>query len=175
MKILHHPKNRDAPHLQATWAWVEENRTKYGVITELVNPDDGLDYAKFLGKYWCLGETLINLEHDMLPTNAMIDALLACPHDLCAQAYLIYPVHTALPEPVITHRVRGPNGRLDWIRDGDEWADVFALGLTKFTPKAQSMVPTVPMENWRTLDHRLGQMFPVQCHIHWPLCEHNPG
>lgn len=172
MILLHHPKSLDAPNLKETWQWVEANRDKYNIVTRFVDMKDVASTSHFLQEYWDKNETIIYLGHDVVPSEGMVEALLNCPYDLCAQAALIYPAHTGLKEPVIALRKRDEFGSLSWISENEEWADAFNLELTKFTPKAQQMIP-VPECSWQMIDNEMSKASPIKAHVHWPLVKHN--
>ena len=47
-------------------------------------------YEEAFGRMWQDGHPFIVCEHDIVPTDAMLMALAACPEPFCAQAYYLY-------------------------------------------------------------------------------------
>lgn len=121
------------------------------------------DYEYALRKAWGCGRDLIVLEQDLVPTMEQLADIASCDQALCAYAYQIYPVSTALPEPVYVHR-QGTQ----WIRQGADWADLVGLGLTRFSGTAQAALPLSEwgeVGGWVGLDTRLSMMFQ---RLAWP-------
>lgn len=85
------------------------------------------------------------------------------------------------PYPTWAHRViddpADPIGSQRWIRDGERWADLAALGLTKIAVGVQrALPPNWTPGRWQTLDSRLAWYLWEQgygpWHIHWPPVRH---
>jgi hypothetical protein len=94
---------------------------------------------------------------------------------LCAQAYLVHPRTTHLPESVWAHRRRTDQG-WQWIPEGEPWADLVGFGLVKFGSAVLCLGPSWAEGTWRDLDtrvslwtHRLGHVW----HVHWPDIPHD--
>lgn len=106
-------------------------------------------------------------------------------HGICVQAYYLY--HAAYkPDihaenryiPAIAHRVvlEEPN-KHRWVNEGEEWADYYGLGLTRFSKAfMQAYKPEWEKGPWDNLDtrisnwtHKLG----IKAHVHYPICTHN--
>ena len=49
------------------------------------------DYCDGLQKAWITNKVLVNIEHDMEHSDALIDGLVNCPYPVCAYAYQVYP------------------------------------------------------------------------------------
>lgn len=146
-------------------------------------------------------EDVIIVEHDVVPTAAMIAALAACAWPWCAQAYTLHPNPShaalipqldaigplwrstgpgrrllALQAPVWPHR-NGPDDDPNFCGHGDRWADRVGLGLTKFTAAAcRAIPPDWPSGSWRDLDTRLSHWLAsagVRWHLHEPEAAHH--
>ena len=173
--ILHHPLNREAANLQETWAWVQDDKQKYGIVTKMVDKADQASPSHFMQEYWNRGEMLIWLAHDIVPTNDMIDSLAKCRYSLCSQAAILLPIHTGLPYPVFNNRVRdAATGSLRWTAINEEWADFFATDLVKFGTEFQATMD-VPVVSWQQIDNVMSRQSTVKTHVHWPAVKHNQG
>lgn len=157
-------------------------------------------YESLMKTFWGREDVII-VEHDIVPTEAMIDALADCPWPWCAQAYMLHPnpAHQtliqrldaqglpwretlpgrrllALRSPVWPHR-NGPDDAPQFCGPGDEWADRVGLGLTKFTARACRRIPPEwPPGSWRDLDTRLSDWlvrYGVRWHLHEPEADHH--
>lgn len=141
---------------------------------------DPHDYESSLFNLWNIKDNLIVVEHDIEPTQSNIESLLSCPSQLCAFAYLVYPVSSGLQTPVIPHSHR-KDGKYIFLTEGETEADHAALGLTKFGQYVRKAVKRSDLlhdewSSWRNLDIRLSQAFNdkgLRFHIHWPIVQHN--
>ena len=106
-------------------------------------------------------------------------------HGLCAQAYYLWhaaykpDIHAANRYlPTIAHRVvvEEPN-KHRWAHEGEEWADYYGLGLTRFSKAfMRSVKPDWERGPWDNLDTRMSKYthnLGIKAHIHGPNCVHN--
>lgn len=181
MILLHafRPEPEHADRQARTRAFLDaadpELRASGWAIIHLPTPvDDPQAYERGFREAWGRGEDLIVLEGDKVPTLAMLRALEACPRELCAQAYRVYPVTTGLKEPVWVHR-RAPHGA--WIDEGETEAAWVGFGLVRFRSTAMRRNPAEWEPGiWNGLDARVSRYLHDRgeswC-VHWPACEHD--
>lgn len=106
-------------------------------------------------------------------------------HGVCVQAYYLW--HAAYkPDihaknryiPAIAHRVveEEPN-KHRWAIEGEEWADYYGLGLTRFSREFMLQHPPAwSSGGWQDLDSRISKWtfgLGIKAHIHYPICKHN--
>ncbi len=106
-------------------------------------------------------------------------------HGICVQAYYLW--HAAYkPDihaknryiPAIAHRVveEEPN-KHRWAIEGEEWADYYGLGLTRFSKEfMKNHPPDWECGGWQDLDTRISKWthsLGIKAHIHYPICKHN--
>ena len=154
---LYVPYTRIAEATEAflsTWKCVPE-----GVHVERVPVDQGWAYLNHLQACWNMGESFLNMEHDIVPWPGAIQSLLVCPREWCFFGYL--------PD-------------FDFVSEGSS-----VLGLTKFTAPFIAKFPHVwqayreECENdgretpWRECDTHLGRY--ARKHGGWPPHQHFPA
>lgn len=127
--------------------------------------EDRYDYWRGLATLWGEGSTIINVEHDMQFSDALVADLLDCPHPRCCHAYICW-----LPEMVWAHTYDGCGMHGTWIREDEEWAGYSAIGFCKLTPEAR----TLPLgrATWQGLERSVNDASPGPWHIHWPGVSH---
>lgn len=80
------------------------------------------------------------------------------------------------PHEAIAHRVVLDYPATRWLNEGEEWADLFGLPLTKFSLKLQKEhPPNWPRGSWHMMDHRISEYLwrrGMRCHIHYPIIPH---
>lgn len=181
--LLHCYSPHERPEDQvATWEFVEKVREERpGIkIVDIPCTSEG-DYPRAWAENWDFDGTLVNLEHDLVPTLQVLDELIDCPSKLCTQAYKIYPLSTALDREVFVQRLASKDEvRFDrWVLEGDAHADYTGLGLAKLEAEVRSTIPTSNIEryaSWKGFDFSLSNLFHVQgkrWHIHWPAIPHH--
>jgi hypothetical protein len=112
------------------------------------------DYAVYLGSFLEPCETMVIVEHDMVPTGEQVRELLECNAAFCAFDY-----HLA-------------SGEL-W----SELTDHACLGLTKIEARAWGKVtatPKVPCVPWHDLAYRVSERL-GPAHIHAGPADHRHG
>ncbi len=153
--LLHVYKPGDREDEQArTKAFLLENAQALDFVVEVIHEAtvDDYDYENIVAQAWTGERDLIILEQDLVPTMKMIESLATCSHFACAQAYKI----NYGPHRDFVHRTdRDTTSRL--IREGDEWAHIAGLGLTRFSAQLQREVPAKswPHSRWNMLDAQI--------------------
>lgn len=80
--------------------------------------------------------------------------------------------------PTLAHRIveEEPN-KHRWILDGEQWADYYGLGLTRFSKEFQQAVPpNWERGPWDNLDSRMSKYthsLGIRAHVHYPVAKHN--
>lgn len=149
-----------------------------GVRTFLYLCDDKWSYDEGLKTLWNYDGDLIVLEHDIHADSSDIHDLADCPYDLCARVYRIPYDHEPFKAGHYVHR----RTFTDFIQEGDSFAPLVGLGLTKIGRVFRRAYPPdwpkdmAEQEPERSLDARLtswtkdlGQNF----HLHWPEIHHS--
>ncbi len=227
MILLHpyatHPRYTERQ--QETWTALRHlsirlHRAKVRIVDLPCSEPNSYELA--IKRYWGQ-DTLVVVEHDIVPSMQMLNHLWTCKEPLCMQAYRI-PVDTQNSQALrmaeemvgsvdaddplrceairrigqfsdldrdaarhtvdrhgfaypLVHRVVMPSGHERWGRTADQFADHFALGLTKFSRSLQKAVGTdwAP-GSWSNLDSRMSNYVRAQghkVHIHFPEVKHN--
>lgn len=138
---------------------------------------DPLDYWRVLDGAWRLPGVLVNVEHDMEFSDALVRGLVECPHVLCTYPYRCYLSGRR-------HWVYSPQADGRWVERGTEWADTATLGFCKIAREARDR-PLQPMI-WKFLEHSVcsavagfSQLSPNpdtrrrRWHVHWPEIAHH--
>lgn len=138
-------------------------------------------YVNVVRAAWCTVEDLVVVEHDIVPTAAALASFDTCEHPLCAVAYLIHrdTLGPLTGGPVYVHRA-GIAGQLEWIREGDLWADRVGLGLTRIRWEARALAgwpdDRAGQLTYENLDEQLSgwlaDRLGTRWHVHWPAVEH---
>lgn len=132
-------------------------------------------YEKAFQVLWTglpFSESLIVLEHDVQVNLNMYQNLIDCPHGLCAQRYMLYPVTTGLQYPVCAHR-KIVGDHITWVEEDDEWADFVGFGFVKIDSRPCFL--DLPKGTWRNLDSRVSNITRVEgekWHLHRPDAVH---
>lgn len=164
-----------------TWSFLETVRRERPAIdvVDIACVNEG-DYPRAWVDHWDHPGTIVNLEHDLVPTLEALDELIECPQELCTQGYKIYPLSTARKGEVFAQRLAANDpARYDrWIAEGDLYADFTGLGFVKIDHQARSvlMPPTEDETTWTGWDFTLSNSFYKlgKCwHVHWPAITHN--
>ena len=175
MDILYayNPESRPDDQIETSNAVhsIQNHRIHYAIVKE----DQA--YENRIKDLWEMGEPFIILEQDIVPTQKDIDDLENCECDFCASKYRLYPRSTGLKEPVYAHRIVEEAtysiiNRTRWVRDQDEFCDLYGFGLTKITP--QGKYP-LTIDRWRDIDSRLSKYtwkHGIKCHLHGEV-KHN--
>ena len=134
--------------------------------------DDAYEYWRRLSAAWMTTETIVNVEHDMECSQALVDELLACPHPLCSHAYLMY-----LPRRYWAHgwastdpRERAQGGGIRWVERGDERAGHSAIGFCKVEPRVRP--GELERTEWPGVEMAVNRAVCGPWHLHWPGVEH---
>lgn len=172
------PEPEAASRQEPTWAALPALHRALGRAALLSVPTpraDPLAYAAAIAAARDLvvrsGGPLIVLEGDKEPTPGMLGDLAACPHDLCAQAYRIYPCTTGLHEPVYAQQLVTTVAPW-WIEEGAPWAEATGLGLVKIGP---GLLPRLPEGEpfAGDFDWRIIRPLGARVHVHWPEMPHH--
>lgn len=144
---------------------------------------DPYDYWRALAGLWDGGVTIVNVEHDMEFSDALMDDLLTCPEPICAHAYLIH-VHSLQPrdpfhgynvssvgwhppiEPLSQYSARG----FRWVEPDDRWADFGSLGFCKI--EARARCGPLRRDTWRGVEWSVNAAINARWHLHWPAIDH---
>jgi len=140
---------------------------------------DLFDYGDGLTRLWQHGHTIVNVEHDMEFSDALVANLLECEHPLCAHAYQMHQPNDRGEPHYYAHgwlpRETGPASRgqsIRWISRGEEWADHSGLGFVKIAPEAQRY-PLAENIPWQCVEQEVSAAVAgTRWHIHWPEIEH---
>lgn len=138
-------------------------------------------YARGLAAVWHRPNSIIIIEHDMVPTQAMIDELADCPNQLCIQAYWISPVETHGQVPI--HNVGVRNPVYDYIQHGSDgnfpaYADWAGPGLAKLGLEFRQNWIDFPPVIWSSVEKTLNvraRAVHRQWHVHRPAVEYTHG
>lgn len=131
--------------------------------------DADTDYAAGVAAAWSTDRVLINIEQDIQATDDHIQALLDCPHPVCAWSYLVYAasgIHDAPAYPFVA-RQPGP-----WVTYGTEWAEWAAPGFIKIAP-THRRGPFPAHAHWLDVEHATNALTTGPWHLHWPPVEHD--
>lgn len=139
------------------------------------------DYSLGLRAAWTHPGDLIILEHDMAPTVAQMDELVACPHPLCAFAYWIVLAQVG-HRPMLSACV-GPMGTLignqlnPRILYGTNHAGYSAIGCCKLDQATRSQMAEIPPCYWSEVEMYVNRAVQVagEWHIHYPVVNHHHG
>ena len=132
-----------------TWQALESIRVNYTVVDRRTDSETNADYdryeiERFIARYWNQGEDLCLLEHDIVPTLSMIDALAICTAPACEQ------LTTAPGQP--------------------EQKPFFCFGFCKISLQAQRMCPLpwchFPGDSWEDFEPRFWQT--LEAVVQWP-------
>lgn len=139
---------------------------------------DEWDYWRGLAVLWDGPRTVVNVEHDMEFSDALVADLLDCPHPLCTHAYRMY-----LPTEHYAHNVSlsGWHPPIDnisqytargicWIGPEDEWADFSAIGFCKIAPEARAS--SLRRDAWMGVELSVNAAVNCRWHVHWPEVAH---
>lgn len=178
MIILHAFNPRTAAvRTRPTWQRLELLR-RHGRQVVIDWPTDGAkSYGEAIAWCWGRGQDLCVLEQDLEPELAHLVALEECPRPVCMQAYQLHEGTVGSAAGVYAFRVF-ESGALRWGREGEEWADYFSLGCTRFRASAMVSMPpwsALNADGWAYLDHWLAAFCHsagLRVHIHWPAIPH---
>ena len=166
--------------------WIQEINKYIQVVKQ---PCTGIrDYPNCVKEVW--GESnLIILEQDivppMRPIQALQDMLLFIgEYDLVSWRYKLYPISTALVNPVYAHRIWEEHDRagrrLRWIETTDFKADYVGLGFAGISLRVQRMIPRELFDSvptWKDVDSCLSEWTQQKLHMQWYVpameCKHN--
>lgn len=137
--------------------------SRYTVVSPIV--DGPFDYWQGLADLWRLPTVLVNVEHDMQFSDALVYDLLACPHPRCSHAYQCH-----IPRTFWAHSYDGGGMDGQWINEGDEWAAYSAIGFCKIEPEARAL--DLGRAQWQGLERAVNEALPGPWHIHWPGIDH---
>lgn len=174
-----HPWAVAGGHRPETWRALEAIR-QWGPFTVRDVPCmAATDYSEALADSWYGHDSLIVVEHDIVPTAAALSGLLECLIPVCVVAYRLHPLTTRLSEPVFAHRLQDA-GWYRWVTEGEDRADRIGLGLVRFRPRARMRVEPRRFAGveWVRLDDELSQLLEGQgltAHVHWPAVRHLHG
>ncbi len=181
--VLIHPNWSGDKRFDETKEWVKTFNL-YPIVIKYTSVDNSV--STFIQEYWDTGYDIIYVGHDVVPNQAMlnnsyteskyvgndlIEGLVTCNEKICTQASYIYPVHTALKEPVVGQR-NIERGKFKFINYGEVYCDLFTLELTKFSSRVQKEF-NVPDCSWRTIDYVMSSTYGKKVHVHYPLVKHN--
>ena len=126
--------------------------------------EDDHSYGRGLAALWTTSATVVNVEHDMEFSDALVADLLACPEPLCSHAYQVWP--SAWRRFVYAH---SKDGR--WLEQGDSSADFSSIGFCKLAPAGRTgELKTYP---WRYVEQAVNTAVAGEWHIHWPAIKHH--
>ncbi len=128
------------------------------------------DYSRALGQAWATDQTVINVEHDVQVSDALIQSLIDCPEALCAQTYPLYAAsgaHGTQDGPIFPYCQTNPG---PWVEAGTEWAEWAAPGFIKVIPAART--GPLPEKHWLAVEAATNFHTPGRWHLHWPPVEH---
>lgn len=108
------------------------------------------------------GDDLTIIEQDMLPTWQALYSLEACPHKICAVAYMLRAESTPNGYSYLAHRDKYGIP----VPEGTEWAVSWGLGCTRFKGPIE-VPPHFPIP-WNVLDTSLCEWL-GSAHVHWPI------
>lgn len=135
---------------------------------------DGSDYdAWFLDKWVHTTTDLLIIEHDNVPTAAMVQALDACQEPICVQDY-------RYSDGLSVHRLVIENRAVDRIV-GEDWTDLYGFGVVRFKLSfiRKHLIPAIgnqSKDEGPSLDSRFStwtRSLGVQAHVHYPTSKHN--
>lgn len=124
------------------------------------------DYGQGLADAWATTATIVNVEHDVECSDGIIQALIDCPHPLCAQTYPIYQAGQPTAYPYCP-----PVDPATWVTEGTEWAVWAAPGFIKARPEAR--INPLPVEQWELVEQATNRHVTGRWHLHWPPAEHH--
>lgn len=129
------------------------------------------DYSHALGEAWATDRTVVNVEHDVEVSDALIQALLDCPEPLCAQTYPLYAAsgtHGTADGSVYGYVETEPG---PWVTEGTLFADWAAPGFIKITAAAR--VNPFPEKHWLAVEAATNYFKQGRWHLHWPPVAHH--
>lgn len=120
-------------------------------------------YAELIEQLWTDGDSFLMIEHDMVPTVAMVEQMAACPCPWAAQIY-----------------------EIENHREVDGLGCTVGLGMTRFAwhlltaepdaaTAAAEVVDGLPVRSWRGVDRRLVAVLDGRhytAHVHRPYVPH---
>lgn len=175
MKILH-PYNPNVRPQDQTETWEILDHIA-GYCIEHVNTVEPTAYEEAIRYNWNLGKPFIIVEHDIVPTQQIIDEIASCEEEICVANYYLYECNTHIKEPISSHRIvtKGHYGKIEALKNitNEEYADLYGFGLAKITPFDR--YPWMPTKSWFNVDTRLSQYTfsrAKRAHIHSTV-EHN--
>lgn len=126
---------------------------RYAVTTFLYDDGDPPAKGLELGRWWPTSKTIVYFDNDAQISDAHVDALLACPHELCSWQF---PLHWASGAPW--------NGKLIPEDDGDGFAGYSPMGLVKLAPSAR-ICWQMP-HHWRDCEMAMCACVRGRWHVH---------
>ena len=130
--------------------------------------DDRYAYWQAVAQVWQSPEAFVNVEWDMEFSPALVDALLACPQPLCTHAYQMhnarqpYWAHGQMPaEEGLRRQAAG----IQWISEGEQWAEYSGIGFCKITPQARVSAPE--RAEWPAVEQMVNRVVQGPWHVHW--------
>lgn len=178
----------DAPRTRETTAWLRDHTAELETFEVRVDSrlmqGDG-DYYNAWASLWYEAVTIINLEHDIVPTVEAIASLARCAYPACTQYYRGRPPSADTPMVFREVPIWEPESgqsymSADSVRDGiPDFCDRTGFGLVKLDYRTRVRHP-LPVENvgWLTLDSvytgNIKMREPCfKWHVHGPEVRHN--
>ena len=133
---------------------------------------DDLSYYKGLQSVWDDPFVLVNVEHDCLVDDDIVQSLLDCKFKMCTVAHSLFWPSTHRPEPQYAQRHNPPanckreNLYLGTpIERGQEWCDFTAIGCCKMHPEVR--VGALAESHWSHVDISVTAACSGRWHVHW--------
>lgn len=141
---------------------------------------DAFSYWHALDAVWRTNRTIVNVEHDMEVSDALVAALLDCPHPVCTYTYRVGPARLGLQfahdislvgwhppiDPLSQYSARGTR----WVAPGDEFADFSGIGFVKI--KARARIASLRRDAWQGVEISVNRAINQRWHLHWPPIRH---
>jgi len=131
------------------------------------------DYDKGFNYMLSLNETFLIIEQDIVPTYEQLIEMIECKEPICVANYKLYPTSTALKTPVLAHR-----NNMKFISPSDTTAELYGLGLVKFSKSVLPLLKDHESGTWNTLDTRISQLTNskgYKAHIHSEVPHNHKG
>lgn len=164
LTFIKHMHDLKDPKIKVVWANFDHCAIGYGLYLEAI-----------WGK-----DDIVILEHDLVPTLEMLNALIACKHPfICGQYYLIHPVSTHLEKSGACQYNYDRNLNPVSMEGKPDFCDATGFGFTKIPLRVQLKVP-MTLGTWIALDSRfMTKAYKVlganMVHIHYPEVKHLHG